>query len=272
MAYVRTRLGRLFYQEHGTSAKNAPAVLLLHSFLCDGRMWRHQVEPIAAHARAIVLDGPGHGKSEDPPRFSLEDHAEALFDVLTELSIDRVILVGLSWGGMISMRFALGPHAKMLAGLALLDTNAHAEPMTMRVKNRVLLSMHRRVGVPMALYHREVAPLFFGPRTLRERHDLVEETGRIGLGFSRDGVARAGLAVVVKRSDISAKISRINTPTLVMCGTDDKATPPDESRFIANTIPHARMVWIEDAGHLSPLEEPERVNRELVPFIRGLLP
>jgi len=244
---------------------------LLHGFLFDGRQWRHQVGQISEVTRTMVFDGPGHGKTEDPPRFTLEDHAEALLDIMNELDVKKAILVGLSWGGMISMRFAL-QHPDRVAGLCILDSSAHAESIVNRAKYRGLLSLHRRMGVPMPLYDKAVAPLLFGPRTLRENKELVEESGRNGLGFSNEGVARSGLAVVVKRTDISGDIPRITAPTLVMCGTDDRSTPPDESRFIVNNIPHARMAWIEDAGHMSALEQPEKVNRELVPFIRGLMP
>ena len=272
MPYARTRLGRFFYEERGKLPKpEAPAVFLLHGFLFDGRQWRNQVDPIAEVTRTFVFDGPGHGKTEDPPRFTLEDHAEALLDAMNELEVPKVIMAGLSWGAMVAMRFALA-HPDRTAGLCLLDSSAHAETVVNRAKYRALLSLHRRVGVPMPLYHRAVAPLFFGPRTLREKPELVEESGRNGLGFSREGVARSGLAVVVKRTDISKEIPRIVAPTLVMCGTDDRATPPDLSRFIVNNIPHARMGWVEDSGHMSALEEPEKVNRELVPFIRGLMP
>ncbi len=272
MPYARTRLGRFFYEERGKlPTPEAAAVFMLHGFLFDGRQWKNQVGPVSEVTRTVVFDGPGHGKTEDPPRFTLEDHAEALLDAMNELDVKKAILVGLSWGGMISMRFALA-HPERAAGLILLDTSAHAESIVNRAKYRGLLSLHRRVGVPMQLYNRAVAPLLFGPRTLRDKPDLVEESGRNGLGFSREGVARAGLAVVVKRGDISKQIPRITAPTLVMCGTDDRSTVPDESRFIVNNIPRARMGWVEDAGHMSALEEPEKVNRELVPFIRGLMP
>ena len=272
MSYARTRLGRFFYEERGQLPKpEAPVVFMMHGFLFDGRQWRNQVGPVSEITRTVVFDGPGHGKTEDPPRFTLEDHAEALLDAMNELEVKKVVLIGLSWGAMISMRFALA-HPERVAGLILMDSSAHAESLVNRAKYRGLLSFHRRVGVPMQLYNRAVAPLLFGPRTLREKPELVEESGRNGLGFSREGVARAGLAVVVKRTDISKQIPRITAPTLVMCGTDDRSTSPDESRFIVNNIPRARMGWVDDAGHMSALEEPEKVNRELVPFVRGLMP
>src|SRR5690349_7141247 len=109
MAYVRTRLGRWFYEELGeTKREGDPTIVLLHGLLFDGGMWRGQLEPLAALGRVLVFDGPGHGKSEEPPRFTLEDHADALaIDAFGELDVDKAILVGLSWGGMISMRAAI---------------------------------------------------------------------------------------------------------------------------------------------------------------------
>src|ERR1700690_3109083 len=79
MPYVRTRLGRWFYEERGKAKREGdPAILLLHGLLFDGGMWRAQVEPLSALGRVLIIDGSGHGKSEAPPRFTLEDHADAL--------------------------------------------------------------------------------------------------------------------------------------------------------------------------------------------------
>src|SRR6185312_944261 len=108
MPYVRTRLGRWFYEERGTAKRPGDATIVLwHSLLCDGGMWRDQLEPLAQLGRVVSFDGPGHGKSEEPPVFNLEDNVEGLVDAFGELGIDKAIHVGLSWGDMIGMRLAL---------------------------------------------------------------------------------------------------------------------------------------------------------------------
>ncbi len=96
MPYVRTRLGRWFYEERGTPKREGdPAILLLHGLLFDGGMWRAQVERLSALGRVVIIDGPGHGKSEAPPRFTLEDHADALaIDAFNELRVHKAVLVG----------------------------------------------------------------------------------------------------------------------------------------------------------------------------------
>lgn len=244
--------------------------MLLHGILFDGEMWNGQIEPLSALGRVIVLDGPAHGRSEPPPRFSLEDHAEALFDAFGELGIERAAVVGLSWGGMTGMRFALA-HPKMVAGLALLDTSAEAATLVERIKFRAFLAFHRRVGLPFGMYRREVAPLMFAPQTIASRPDVIEQAYRRAMSFDRDGVARAGLAVVVKRTNVLPRLGELRMPTLVMVGTEDLGTPPALSDHIAAAIPGAELVRLEGLGHMTPIEAPARVNEHLVPFVKSVV-
>lgn len=271
MAYVRTRLGRLFVEERGEpKRKGDPAIVLLHGLLFDGGMWRGQLEPLAALGRVVVIDGPGHGRSERPPRFSMEEHADALVDAFGDLGVDRAVLVGLSWGGMVAMRFAL-QHPARVAGLALLDTSAETHTLAERIRYRAFLALHRRAGFPYALYLKEVAPEMFAPSTLATRPDLVEASYRRAMGFDRDGVAKGGLAVMVHRKHILDRLGAIRAPTLVVVGREDKATPLERAESIARAIPGAELAVLDGLGHMSPLEDSEAVNAAIVPFVRRLV-
>jgi 3-oxoadipate enol-lactonase len=267
MAYVRTRLGRLFYDERGAARrKGDPAIVLLHGLLYDGGMWRGEIEALASLGRVVVFDGPGHGKSEPGPRFMLEDHADALYDAFGELGIEKAVSVGLSWGGMVSLRLAI-QHPDRVAGIVVMDASASAEPLANKVKYRALIAMHRRVGFPYSLFEKEIAPLMFSARTRRERKDLLERSYTRAMGFDRGGLCRAAIAVVVHRKDITAKLGAITCPTLVMCGSEDAAQPPAESEKIAKAIPGAELVVLDGLGHMSALEDPEAVNARLIPFV-----
>lgn len=271
MAYVRTRLGRFFYEERGeVKKKGDPAIVLLHGLLFDGGMWRGQVEALAALGRVIVFDGPGHGKSEPGPRFTIEDHADALYDAFKELKIEKAIVIGLSWGGMLALRFAI-QHPKETAGIAVMDASANAEALPKKLKYRALIALHRRTGFPYGLFERAIAPLLFSQRTIRERQDLLEASYKRTMGFDRDGVARAALAVVVHRTDVRGRLGRIDVPTLVLCGDEDASQPPSESEAIAQGIRGAELVVLEGVGHMSALEDPEAVNARLVPFVQNVM-
>jgi 3-oxoadipate enol-lactonase len=269
--YVRTRLGRWFYEERGAPKRDgAPAVVLWPSLLFDGSMWRHQVGPLAELGRVLVFDGPGHGKSEVPPAFTLEDNTEALLDAFGELKVDRAVMVGLSWGGMLAMRMAL-QHPERVAALALFDTSAEPEDRARALKYRAFVAFSRRFGLPPALVEAQIAPAMFCDRTLAERRDLVDRFKRAAGGYAPEGTARSAMAVVIQRKDILPRLRDIRVPTLVACGREDRGTEPVHSERIAAAIPGARLHFIEQAGHITALEQPEAVNALLVPFVRDQL-
>lgn len=268
MPYLRTRLGRWFYEERGTARRSGDAaIVLLHGLLFDGGMFKGQMEELSAVGRTVAIDGPGHGKSEVPPPFTLEDHADAMLDALGELKIDRALLVGLSWGGMVAMRVAL-QHPTRVKALVLLDTSAEAEEKRAAVKYRLFVSFGRRFGLPRQLAEAQLANVMFGETTLRERPELVERFVRIANGYPREGLARAALATSVHRSDVSSKIGAIRVPTLVVCGREDRATEPVHSERIARRIAGARLVLLDRCGHSSAIEKPREVCDAIVPFVR----
>jgi pimeloyl-ACP methyl ester carboxylesterase len=271
MPYVRTRLGRWFYEERGAAKREGdPAILLLHGLLFDGGMWRKQVEPLSEVGRVIVIDGPGHGKSEAPPRFTLEDHADALaIDAFSELRVHKAVLVGLSWGGMLAMRAAI-QHPMRVSAMALLDTSAEAESLKEKIRYRAFIALCRRYGMPRWFVDRELGHLMFGPKTLATRgNELLETFTRTVNGYPRDGMARAALAVTVHRTDVTPKLRGVACPTLVVCGREDRATPPAKSQALAAKIRDARLEWVAECGHMSAIEAPEQVNALLVPFVKA---
>jgi pimeloyl-ACP methyl ester carboxylesterase len=270
MAYLRTRLGRWFYEDlekEGAQKDGEPTIVLLHSLLCDGSMWRGQVAPLRALGRVVVLDGPGHGKSEVPPPFTLEDHARTLVEAFAELHIPRAVIVGLSWGAMLAMRIAL-THPEKLAAMVLLDTSADGTLLRERLEYRAMCALARRVGLPPFLVRKKIVPLMFAPRTREAQPDLVNEFARTLGGFPREGLILATTAVSIDRPSILERLREVNVPTLVGYGAEDVATPPDHSRRIAGRIAGSEVVPFAGAGHLSALEAPAIVNTAIVPFVR----
>jgi 3-oxoadipate enol-lactonase len=169
---------------------------------------------------------------------------------------------------MLAMRFALLAPPRV-AGLALVDTSAAAEEPRKRLQYRALVALHRAVGMPRALFAWRVARLMFGDRTLRARKDLVDRSFARTMGFDREGVARAAEAVVIHRSDVTAQLGRIDVPTLVLVGREDRATPPARAEEIARGIPGASLTVLDDVGHMAVVEDPALVNAELVPWVRA---
>ncbi len=262
---IETRCGRLFVDDRDPEIEGLP-VVLWHSLLCDGGMWRAQVDALDGRARVINIDAPGHGRSAPSVRpYTMDDCVAAALEVLDALKIERCKWVGLSWGGMVGMRLALAaPHR--IERLALLDTNADAESKEKLPSYRVLAFLARTLG-PFPLLLDRLVPIFFSQATVRGRPELVRVfRERLG-AMDKRSIHYAVDAVIFSRGDIRPRLSGIRCPTLVIVGQDDVATPSGRAHDITSRIPGATQVSIPDAGHLSAWEQPGPVNAALLPFL-----
>jgi 3-oxoadipate enol-lactonase len=262
---IETRCGRLFVEEHDPELPGTP-VVFWHSLLCDGGMWKAQIDALSGRVRAINIDAPGHGRSAPSKApYTMDDCVAAALEVLDALKIERCKWVGLSWGGMVGMRLALAaPHR--IERLALLDTNADAESKEKLPRYRVLALVARTVGAIPVLLDRLV-PIFFSKATIRHRPELIQ-TFRERLGaMDKGSIHYAVDAVIFRRSDVRSRLKGIRCPTLVVVGRDDVATPAGRADDIASRVPSAKQVSIADAGHLSAWEQPGAVNAALLPFL-----
>jgi 3-oxoadipate enol-lactonase len=215
----------------------------------------------------VVLDGPGHGRSEVPPPFTLEEHARAVVDAMDELRVETAVVVGLSWGGMTALRLGLY-RPDRLRGLVVLDANADASTLRERLEYGLMVGVARRIGLPDAIVRARVVPLMFSQRTQKRSPEVVSDFVRKVGGASREGLAIATNTVSIARPSILGSLSAIRTPTLVGYGEDDVPTPLSRSQQIASRIRGATLVAFPGVGHMSALEDPAVVNPHLVPFVR----
>ncbi len=262
---VETTCGRLFVDVAG----EGPPLVLWHSLLCDGAMWRHQIAALRESHRLVNIDAPGHGRSAPTVRgYTMDDCVRAGVAVLDDLSIERAVWCGLSWGGMVGMRLAVR-FPERLAGLVLMDTSARRENPVKKPGYRVLAAIARTLG-PMRLLSAPILPLFLTARTRTEQPELAEDFVETLMRMDPASLGHAVDAVILDRDDVSGELGRIDVPTLIVVGEEDRATPPAESEHLARLIPRARLVRVPGAAHLSCLEQPERVNAELERFLAGL--
>ncbi len=236
-------------------------VVLLHGFPFDRRMWQAQRSALATH-RLLLPDLRGHGESEaSPPPYSIKSLAEDLRRELDHLGLDRIALGGLSMGGYVALAFA-ARYPERLHALLLLDTHPKADPPEVRRARADQAARVRKSG-PEAVID-ELMNRLVGERDVDP--EVVALTREMILGTSRDGMVGA-LEGMASRPDSTPGLAAISCPTLVVVGSDDTIAPPAMAREMAAAIPHAELVEIPGAGHLSPLEHPPLVNAGLVRFL-----
>lgn len=259
------RCGRLYVDVRG----EGPPIVLWHSVLCDGQMWSTIPAELSRAHTVINVDGPGHGRSSRIDHaYDLDDCVDAAITALDACGVDRVVWCGLSWGGMVGMRLALRCPER-LRGLVLIDSNADKEVREKLPSYRVMAAITRLLG-PIPLILDRIEPIFLSPHTIRTNRALVADFRRRVTSMDRGSIRRVLDAVIFGRQDLRPRLSEITTPTLVIVGEDDIATPRSRSDDIVSRIRGARLVTIPRAGHLSAWEQPDAVREALEAFLATL--
>jgi 3-oxoadipate enol-lactonase len=186
--------------------------------------------------------------------------------IIDDLCVEQVHVIGNSWGGMIGGTFAaLHPDR---TGIAVL-MNATASPAGLRQKLEfgVLTRSAQLLGGIRGPLRSPVRDAFLGPTTKRERPEVVaivnELAGRVNIRSGRHAVT----SVVPRRPDQRELFGRIRTPVLVVAGAEDPTFPVAETEEMADSIPGARFVVLEQSAHLAALESPKEVNALIDDFL-----
>lgn len=226
-----------------------PAVLLLHSIGCDHRMWDAQEQAFAGRFRVIRPDIRGHGASDAPDGdYTLEQLGRDAVSVLDGLGISCAVVCGLSLGGLVAQEVALRAPDR-LSGLVLANTAARigsADAWNQRANVVRAEGLAAIADIAMARFFSD-AFRAAAPETEAGFRDRLLSTSTVGY---------AGCCAALRDADLVAEIGGIATPTLVIGGRMDVATPPEQTRELAAAIPYAAYIEL-DAAHLSNVERPD---------------
>ncbi|BAX95651.1 putative hydrolase, alpha/beta fold protein [Mycobacteroides stephanolepidis] len=262
--YVQSCLGGLHVRVGG----NGPAILFWPSLLMTGSMWDEQARYFAERYTVILVDPPGHGDSQALHRmFRFEDCAHSIEQILDSLGIERAHIVGNSWGGMIGGTFA-ALHPDRAGASVLMNATASRANMRQTVEFRLLTEIVRLLGRFREPLTTRAVKAFVGPTIMRERPQ-VEQAIRAELrDLNVDSVYWAVNSVVPARPDQRELFGRIGTPILVVAGREDPTFPVAETELMAEAIPGAEFMIMENTGHLAALERPDEVNALIDEFLK----
>jgi len=255
---------RLYYEVSGTG----DPIVLTHSVLCAGDMWRHQVPALIEKGwRVINIDLPGHGQSEPPGRvLDIYELAAATCAVLDAEEIDKAVWCGLSIGGMLSLRAALTTPERVRA-LVVADSAACPDRWQTGVRYRAMAAWNRVFGLRGLVG--PVTKIFLSEAARRTQPALVAELQAQWAAADRATV-QGYILTLNHRDDLVARLGQIEVPALVLVGEFDATQPPARSQQIAQGILGASFQMVPAAGHLSALEQPEPFNRALLAFLADL--
>jgi pimeloyl-ACP methyl ester carboxylesterase len=263
MARIELNGTVLYYEETGCGQET---IVFSHGLLMSSRMFEQQVRALSESYRCIAYDHRGQGLSEVAVGgYDLDSLTEDAVALIESMSAAPCHFIGLSMGGFVGLRLAI-KRPELLRTLTLVETSADAEPPASARRYRMLAHLARWVGFrPLA---GKIMKILFGSTFLSDPERLQErDLWRTRLvNNDRQGTLRATWGVI-DRDGVHDKLQQITTPTLVVVGDEDIATPLLRAERMHENIQGSKLEVIQGAGHTSTVETPEAVNQAIATFL-----
>jgi pimeloyl-ACP methyl ester carboxylesterase len=218
------------------------------------------LDGLAARGRLIAPTHPGFGNSEQPKSFdSVDDLAYFYLDLLEELDLTGVTLVGVSLGGWIAAEMAVKSTAR-LARLVLANT------VGIKVSGRETRDVADIFAMPEKEFNeRAYANPALGARDYKAMADAAVRVA----ARNREATARYAWSPYMHDPKLKGRLHRIKVPTLLLWGDSDRILSEQYGRAFAGLIPGARFEILANAGHFPHLEQPDEFARRVHAFMEG---
>jgi 3-oxoadipate enol-lactonase len=245
---------------------NGCAVVFLHGFPFNRSMWREQIDFLSARGyRCIVPDLRGLGENKFAGDVATtDDMARDIAVLMDDLEIESAVICGLSMGGYVAFEFANLFPARVKA-LVLAGTRAPAD--NEQEKQGRLQQIEQMLTNGMSGIAEASLPKLLALRTRAEKPEVVARLREMIVRANPFAAAAAQRGMAARR-DYSDDLPHINIPALIIVGREDPIRPLADAEFMHEGIRNSRLEIIEDAAHMTNMEQPEVFNRMVVNFLR----
>lgn len=243
MSEIKVNNTTLYYEEKG----EGEALILLHGLTSNHMMLKQEMDNFKNRYRVIAVDARGHGKSEKPSSYTLDDHINDVVALMDKLDVEKANLIGMSMGTYVAQGVAVKVPDRV-GKMILVSGTTHAKSDA-----EGLLAEHRE----------EIGHLSFEDQMGRMADHIFHNMDAVGKWLSsipggltpeQQMIAANALADF----DFRLELKNVKAETLVISGKHDGLNPPYEGKKIADLIPGARYVEFENSGHAPGIEETEK--------------
>jgi pimeloyl-ACP methyl ester carboxylesterase len=264
---------KLFYEEKG----EGPPVLLIHGFGASTYTWRHIAPDLARDHRVIAMDMKGFGQSDKPfdESYSVFDQAELLTQLILDLDLRDLTIVGHSFGGGVALVLVLD-EAERLKGritkLVLLDSIAYPQdiPMFFRMLDMPIFSHVGVRMVPPAVQTRIALQIAYLDNSKIEDEEVETYAAPLRTAAGKHAIIHSARQIVPEGiEELSRRYKSIEQPTLILWCDHDRIVPLDVGLKLRRTLPNASLKLVDECGHMPHEEQPEATLGLLRDFLDG---
>lgn len=246
----------LYYELSGNGDKT---ILFLHGWGCDGSIFNKTSIFFENKFKILKIDFPGHGKSDEPIYpFYVKDFAENIVLLLKYLDIDSVNIVAHSFGARVAIWLA--SHNSNLVEKIVITGGAGIKPnsnkkLSKRTKTFKIIKKYLMILKKIKILEKSAEFLLEKAIQKYGSSDYVKLSKSMRSTFSN-----------IVNEDLTPYLSKINVPTILIWGDQDKETPLEFGKIMEQNIKDSALIIFENAGHFAFLEQPNRFNIILKSF------
>lgn len=250
---------------HEFGEKGDLSLIFIHGFPYNYKMWMKQIESLKDQYHCLAYDVRGFGCSDvGDGQYTIDSMVDDLEMLLDEREIERPILCGFSMGGYVTLR-ALDRNLKRYVGAILINTRAQADSNQAKVNRAAGIRRINDEGKEGFI--QDFVPNCFVPEHIDKSVNFYTETLSEALKSDAIGV-KGGLLAMSGRLDLRENLGKMNLPALIIAGELDALIPLAEMEDMSKKMPNAAFAVAHAAAHMSPLENDQFVNQEILKYLQ----
>lgn len=244
---ISFRGGSIRYKAEG----QGPVIVFLHGFMENARIWRSFVPKLSDRFRVIRINLPGHGKSSVySEKHSMEFMADCVRAVLEAEKAERVMLVGHSMGGYVSLAYA-EKYPEQLSGVVMFSSSCFEDTPERKIDRERSI---KAADAHKMKYITSVIPNLFYERSGMKASKKIFKLVKIAAKQPKEGII-AAIRGMKDREDRSEVIRNAKFPLLFLAGQDDLLIPLERIQEMHRLQPKANVVVLENCGHVGFIEQ-----------------
>ena len=254
-------------------------VLCIHGFGASLFSWRNFVDPLSRNYQLILIDLKGCGDSPKPPdsRYSIQDHADLIYQFILDHDLRNLTLVGNSFGGALALLLSIRlieNEPGRLRGLVLIDPGAYPQyiPGYVKLIGFPVIGALAVYLTPATCMAKSILRLAYYDPTKITGEQIAAYAAPLAAPGGKHALLETGKRIIPPNIDeLVAKYKDINVPTLIIWGKQDKIISPDAGRLLVQAIQNSTLKWIDQCGHVAQEEKPEATVPLVLNFLQSPL-